>query len=61
MEDNQSRGLGDTIQKITEYTGIKKLVEAVTEAAGIDDCGCEARRKALNEAFPYPYKENKKQ
>lgn len=59
MEDNQSRGLGDTIQKITEYTGIKKLVEAVTEAAGIDDCGCEARRRALNEAFPY--EQNKKQ
>jgi hypothetical protein len=53
MESNQSRGLGDTIQKITEFTGIKKMVELVTEAVGIDDCGCEARRKALNEAFPY--------
>ena len=59
MEDNQSRGLGDTIQKITEFTGIKKLVEVVTEAVGIDDCGCEARRQALNEAFPY--EQNKKQ
>lgn len=42
-------GLGDTIEKITEATGIKKLVHWI---AG-DDCGCEERKEALNKLFPY--------
>jgi hypothetical protein len=58
--ENQSKGLGDTIEKITEYTGIKKLVEVVSEAVGIEDCGCEKRRQALNEAFPYNNKQENK-
>lgn len=52
-----SKGLGDTIDKITTATGIKSVVKAVASAAGVDDCGCEARRKALNEAVPYTNKE----
>ena len=48
-----SRGLGDTIAKITHYTGIAKAVEVVTEALGIEDCGCGARQEWLNEAKPY--------
>ena len=40
----KSEGLGDTVEKITKATGIKKLVKFV---AG-DDCGCEERRKKLN-------------
>lgn len=54
MESNQqSKGLGDTIDKITTATGIKKVVHAVTKAAGKEDCGCNKRREALNKAFPY--------
>lgn len=50
----ESRGLGDTIDKITTATGIKKVVHAVTKAVGKeDDCGCEERRKRMNKAFPY--------
>lgn len=45
----KSKGLGDTIEKITTATGIKKVVESV---AG-KDCGCSKRRDALNRAFPY--------
>lgn len=45
----KSKGLGDTIEKITTATGIKKVVE---EVAG-KDCGCGKRRDALNRAFPY--------
>ena len=45
----KSKGLGDSIEKITTATGIKKVVEAV---AG-KDCGCSKRRDALNRAFPY--------
>ena len=48
-EFQKSRGLGDTIEKFTNATGIKKVVEKV---AG-KDCGCKKRREALNKAFPY--------
>ena len=45
----KSKGLGDTIAKVTEATGIDKVVKAVVG----DDCGCEKRRQELNERFPY--------
>jgi len=48
----KSKGLGDTIEKITTATGIKKVVEVVSEATG-KDCGCGARKDALNRVFPY--------
>lgn len=51
-----SKGLGDTIEKITTATGIKKVVETVAKVTG-KDCGCGKRRDALNRAFPF---ENKK-
>ena len=41
------RGLGDTIEKITEATGIKKVVKAIFG----DDCGCDERRDRLNEKY----------
>lgn len=43
----KSQGLGDTIEKITMATGIKKIVDKVAEAADVD-CGCEERKKRLN-------------
>jgi hypothetical protein len=48
----KSKGLGDTIEKVTKATGIKKVVDAVSAATG-KDCGCGARRDALNRVFPY--------
>ena len=48
----KSKGLGDTIEKVTKATGIKRVVDAVSEATG-KDCGCGKRRDALNRAFPY--------
>jgi hypothetical protein len=33
-EQEKSKGLGDTIAKITEATGIKKVVETVAKATG---------------------------
>ena len=48
----QSKGLGDTIEKITTATGIKKVVETVAKATG-KDCGCAKRRDTLNRVFPY--------
>ena len=47
-----SKGLGDTIEKLTTVTGVKKVVETVAKVAG-KDCGCGKRRDALNRAFPY--------
>jgi hypothetical protein len=40
--------LGDLLETIFKYTGIKWLVKTVTEAVGIEDCGCEDRKQALN-------------
>ena len=48
----KSRVLGDTIEKFTKATGIKKVVETVSKATG-KDCGCNKRRDSLNRAFPY--------
>jgi len=50
--EEKSKGLGDTIEKITTATGIKKVVETVAKATG-KDCGCAKRRDALNRVFPY--------
>ena len=32
---------------------VTALVEVVTDALGIEDCGCQRRREILNELFPY--------
>ena len=46
---NKSKGLGDTIEKVTEATGVKKLVKFI---AG-EDCGCDERKSKLNSMFAY--------
>jgi hypothetical protein len=48
----RKKGLGDTIEAITEATGIKKAVEVFSEVTGLD-CGCDARKEKLNKIFPY--------
>jgi len=50
--ENQSTGLGDTIEKITKATGIKAIVDTIFDALG-KDCGCDDRKKTLNEMFPH--------
>ena len=52
MEKNKSKGLGDTIEKITKATGIKKVVDTVSKVVK-KDCGCGARKDTLNRLFPY--------
>jgi len=47
-----SKGFGDTVEKITKATGIKKAVDTIAEALDTD-CGCDKRKKKLNESFPY--------
>ena len=52
MENKKSKGLGDTIEKFTKATGIKKVVDKVAKATG-KDCGCGKRQETLNRLFPY--------
>jgi|TARA_R100001463_G_scaffold39483_4_gene84474 hypothetical protein len=49
----QSRGLGDTIAKFTQVTGIQSLAQIGAKVVGKKDCGCKKRQEALNKAFPY--------
>jgi len=48
----KSKGLGDSIERITKATGIKKVVDKISEVTGID-CKCSERKEALNKMFPY--------
>ena len=52
MEKKKSKGLGDTVAKITKATGIKKIVETVSKVVD-KDCGCSERQETLNRLFPY--------
>ena len=45
----QSEGLGDTVEKVLEVTGVAKLAKWVMG----EDCGCEGRKELLNKFFPY--------
>jgi hypothetical protein len=57
MAKKKAEGLGDTIESITEATGIKTAVEMFSKATGID-CGCDERKAKLNELFSYSRKVN---
>jgi hypothetical protein len=48
----KSKGLGDTIEKVTTATGIKAVVDTVSKVTG-RDCGCSQRKDSLNRIFPY--------
>jgi hypothetical protein len=52
-ENKESKGFGDTIAKITHSVGLDKVAEAVANAVGKEDCGCNKRRQKLNQMFPY--------
>jgi hypothetical protein len=47
--DSVPEGLGDSVEKITEATGIKAAVKFL---AG-EDCGCNERKEKLNKLFSY--------
>ena len=52
MAKKKAQGLGDTIEQITEATGIKAAVEMFSKATGVD-CGCDERKAKLNQLFSY--------
>lgn len=43
----KKKGLGDRIEEITTATGIKAVVDKISEVTGVD-CGCEKRKEWLN-------------
>ena len=45
----QSEGLGDTVEKVLEVTGIAKVAKWLLG----EDCGCDERKAKLNQIFPY--------
>jgi hypothetical protein len=45
------RGLGDLLEIVFRYTGIKFLVGLVSK-----DCGCDKRRDKINVAIPFEKK-----
>ena len=45
------QGLGDRIENFTKATGIKKVVETVSQGLNIP-CGCQQRKEKLNKLFP---------
>jgi hypothetical protein len=49
MKKKQAEGFGDTIKQFTDVTGISKMFEN-------KDCGCDRRRRTLNDIFPYKNK-----
>lgn len=49
----KSKGLGDTIAKFTHFTGLDILADKIAKLFGKEDCGCERRRKKLNDLVPY--------
>ena len=52
-ENQESKGLGDTIAKITNAVGLDRVAESVAKAVGKEDCGCNKRKQRLNDMFPY--------
>ena len=45
----QSEGLGDTVEKVLEVTGIAKVAKWLLG----EDCKCDERKAKLNQLFPY--------
>jgi len=48
----KSQGLGDDIAKFTKATGIKNVVDKVSEGLNING-GCNNRQEWFNKKFPY--------
>ena len=52
----KSKGLGDSIEKFTNATGIKSLTQVLVKNGILGkkkDCGCNKRKDQLNKSFPY--------
>lgn len=52
VRSTESVGLGDTVEKVLEATGIAKVAKWILG----EDCGCDKRKEALNKLFTYKRK-----
>jgi glycerol dehydrogenase-like iron-containing ADH family enzyme len=52
FRSRKSKGLGDTIAKVTEKLKIDIAAKKTFEFFGTN-CGCDARQQKLNRLFPY--------
>jgi hypothetical protein len=53
----ESKGLGDSIAKVTKATGVDKFANQVAKGLNVSGgCGCEKRQAYLNRIFPYKNK-----
>ncbi len=59
--NEESKGLGDTVAKVTHVLKLDVLADKVAHAMGKEDCGCNRRREKLNELFPYKKKDENQQ
>ena len=50
---SKSKGLGDSIAKVTSATKLDKIAESIAKSLGKQDCGCSKRQEKLNKMFPY--------
>jgi translation initiation factor 1 (eIF-1/SUI1) len=50
--ENEIKGAGDLVAKVTEITGIDKAVKKAAKTLG-KDCGCDVRRELLNKLIPF--------
>ena len=44
--------MGDVVEAVAKATGVKAVVDKVSEVTGVD-CGCGKRKKKLNEMLPF--------
>ena len=54
---SESKGLGDSVERLAIRLKIKQLLEARKKRTG-KDCGCSKRRDKLNKMFPYKNSKN---
>jgi hypothetical protein len=54
---SESKGLGDSVERLAMRLKIKQLLEARKKRTG-KDCGCSKRRDKLNKIFPYKNSKN---
>ena len=55
MSEQESEGLGDTVEKIITKIGNVTKIEFIKKKQGC--AGCRKRKEILNNAFPYKKKE----
>ena len=49
----KQQGLGDTVEFLTNITGIAYAVKKAQQLGIISDCRCEENKDKLNKEYPY--------